>query len=61
MLNENDASSQSGQEVDFSMVEQVVVLALKSCMWFLLNFKLNITRKHPRHLITFAWEIDLVA
>jgi hypothetical protein len=30
-------------------------------MRFLLDLKLDVTRKHPRHLVTFASEIDLVA
>jgi len=60
VLNVNGATSQSGQEVNFGVIEEVIVLALESWVWFLLNFKLNVTREHPRHLITFAAEIDLM-
>jgi hypothetical protein len=61
MLNVDNTTSESRQQVDFSMVEQVIVLALKPWVRFLLDFKLDVTRKHPRHLVTFTSEIDLVA
>lgn len=42
------------------MVEKVVVFALKSGMWLLLNLELHITWLYPGHLITLTTEIDLV-
>jgi hypothetical protein len=61
MLNVDGTTSQSRQEINFSVIEEIIVLALESWVWFLLNFKLNVAREHPRHLITFTSEIDLVA
>jgi hypothetical protein len=61
VLNVDGTTSQSRQEINFGVIEEIIVLALESWVWFLLNFKLNVTREHPGHLITFTSEIDLMA
>ena len=61
MLNVNSATGKRGEQVDLSLVEQVVVLALEPGVGLLLNLEDNITRKHTRHLVTLTAELDLVA
>lgn len=57
----NAAASKSGQKVDLSLVEEVVVLALEASVGLLLNLKDNIARHDTGHLVTLAAELNLVA
>lgn len=60
MFDEDGSSGKRRDEVDICMVEEVVVLALKSCMGLLLDLKYNVTRLNSRSLIALASEVNLV-
>lgn len=61
MLNVDATTGKGGQQVDLSLVEQVVALALEAGVRLLLDLEDDITRHHTRHLVTLAAELDLVA
>lgn len=61
MLNVNGTTRKGSQKVDLSVVEQIVTLALESCMWLLLNLELDVTGLYAWHLITLPTEVNLGA
>jgi hypothetical protein len=61
VLNVDSAASKGGEQVNLSLVEEVVVLALEAGVGLLLNLEHDITRHDTRHLVTLAAELDLVA
>lgn len=61
MLNADRATGQSREEVNLSMVEEIIVLALESLVRLLLNFEHHITGEDAGELVTLASELDLVA
>jgi len=61
MLNVDLATSQRGEQVDFSVVEEIVVFALESGVGFLLNLEDDIAWFYAGQLIALAAELDLVA
>lgn len=60
MLYENGSSGQCSDQVNFCVIEQIVVLALKSSMWLLLNLKDDISWFNTRSLVALAPKLDLV-
>jgi hypothetical protein len=51
----------AGQQVDFGVVEKVVVLALEACVGFLFDFENNVAWFYARELVALASELNLVA
>ena len=61
MLNVDGTTREGSQKVDFSVVEQIIPLALESCMWLLLNLELHVTRLDAWHLVALTTEVNLGA
>jgi hypothetical protein len=61
MLDVELSSSQSRQQVDLGLDDQVVPVPLEPRVFLLLDNKDNITRLDTRSLITLAGELDLVS
>lgn len=54
-------AGKGGKQVDLSLVEQVIALALEAGVGLLLNLENDITGHDTRHLVTLAAEFNLVA
>ena len=61
MLDVDGTASKSGKQINLSLVEQVVILALEAGVGLLLNLEDDITRHDTGHLVTLTAELDLVA
>lgn len=61
VLNVNATTGKSGKQIDLSLVEQIITLALEAGVGLLLNLEHNITGHDTRHLVTLATELNLVA
>jgi hypothetical protein len=61
MLNEDSPASQSSNEVDLCVVEQVVIATGKSGMRLLLDLEDNVARDNTGSLVALATELDLGA
>ena len=61
VLNVDSTAGKSGKQVNLSLVEEVVVLALEAGVGLLLNLKHDITRHDTGHLVTLTAELNLVA
>lgn len=60
VLDVDGTTSKSGEQVNFGLVEEVVVLALEAGVGLLLNLEHDITGQSTGHLVTLAAELDLV-
>jgi hypothetical protein len=61
VLDENGSTSKSGNQVDFRVVEEIIVLALKSCVGFLFDLENNVARLDSWGLIALPSELDFMA
>jgi hypothetical protein len=61
VLNVNGTASKSGKQVNLSLVEEIIVLALEAGVGLLLNLENDIAGHDTGHLVTFAAELNLVA
>lgn len=61
MLDVDGASRQSCDQVDFRMVEEVVLLSLEPSVWLLLDLEDDVARLNARRLVSLSSEVNLVA